>query len=94
MLNQVILVGRVADMFNEEMVIRVPDTNKKTEDDIIPVSIVGNIGKNVKEYCHEGDIIGIKGKLKAKGNSLIVAAEKVTFLSSKTTEEDSNNERG
>jgi single-strand DNA-binding protein len=52
-----------------------------------------NIAINTCEYCHVGDVVGIKGRLqtrsyedenKEKKFIMEVIAEKVTFLSSNT----------
>lgn len=53
------------------------------ENDYIPVELTDNIGNNVFEYCKQGDLVGIKGRLSCKDSNLIqIIAEKVTFLSS------------
>lgn len=65
------------------------------ETDFIPVDIWNNIAENTAEYCKKGDIIGVKGRLQVdsfekdgeKKQVLKVAAEKITFLSSKSKEE-------
>ena len=54
-----------------------------------------NIAMNISEYCHKGDIVGIKGRVQSrlyeegdkKRNVLEVVAEKVTFLSSKNPQD-------
>lgn len=56
--------------------------------DIIPVVLWDNIASNVNNWCNEGDIIGVRGRLqRLEGNELQVVAEKVTFLSSKKEDE-------
>ena len=61
------------------------------ETDFIRCVLWNNIALNTFEYCHTGDVIGIKGRLqtrsyededKKKKYVMDVIAEKVTFLSS------------
>lgn len=74
MLNQLVLLGRI-DTINDNNIII-------SNDDILyTINFNGNdIINNVKEYCKKGDLVGIKGKL-AKDN--VIVADKITFLSSK-----------
>lgn len=111
MLNQIVLVGRlVKDIEVEELesgkrvvnaVLAVPRNFKNSEGeydtDFIDVVIWNSIADNTAEYCHKGDIIGIKGRLETnnyetengeKRKSTQVIAEKVTFLSSNRVRED------
>ena len=82
-----------------KITIAVPRSYKNAEGvyetDFIPVDIWNNIAENTAEYCKKGDIIGVKGRLQVdsfekdgeKKQVLKVAAEKITFLSSKSKEE-------
>lgn len=67
------------------------------ETDFINCRIWDNIATNVKEYCQKGDIVGVKGRLQTnnfekedgtKGSKIEVIAEKVTFLSSRRTDDE------
>lgn len=55
--------------------------------DFVTFRLFGAIGNNTKEYCHKGDIIGVKGRIQTykvdDENRIELVAEKVTFLSSK-----------
>ncbi len=111
MLNQVILVGRLTD--NLEVVetgkenkvttlnLAVQRSSKNIdgvyETDFIRCVLWNAIAENTAEYCHKGDIVGIKGHLQVSsyddkdGNKKYVTeviAEKVTFLSSKKPDEE------
>ena len=111
MLNQVVLVGRlVGDVEVKELesgkrvanaTLAVPrsfkNENGEYDTDFIDVVIWNSIADNTAEYCHKGDIIGIKGRLETNNyeteNGEIrkltqVIAEKVTFLSSSRIKED------
>lgn len=63
--------------------------------DFIECTAFDAIAENTSEYCTKGDIVGVKGRLQTrvleKDNDkkyvLEVIAEKVTFLSSKQSEE-------
>lgn len=98
MLNQIVLVGRLANEVKENegekyfsITLAVPrsfeNENGEYETDMVPIILWEGIGENTKEYCHKGDVIGIKGRIEAKDNKVVVVAERVTFLSSKKVEE-------
>jgi single-strand DNA-binding protein len=110
MLNQVVLVGRLTDdieVISKEngkkvssLVLAVQRTYKNTEGiyeaDFIRCTLWNAVAASTSEYCHKGDIVGIKGRIQVnsyedkdgtKKYSTEVIAEKVTFLSSKTKEE-------
>lgn len=104
MLNQVIIVGRLVanPVINEEenkitITLAVPRSYKNIdgeyETDFIPAILWNGISTNAKEYLTKGDLVGIREKLESKTtednkNSLCVIAEKITFLSSKTPNEN------
>ena len=76
MLNQVVLVGRLAgdpELYQTEtgkkvarMVLAVPRTYKNTEGeyetDFISCKLWQVVAQNTTEYCKKGDLIGIKTK--------------------------------
>jgi len=84
MVNSVMLVGRLKEFKNENLTLTVarPYKNEKDkyENDNLIIHISGGLAKNVKSYCHRGDVVGIRGSVR-EGN--IIEAEKITFLSSK-----------
>lgn len=66
------------------------------ETDFIRCILWNVIAENTSEYCKKGDIVGVKGRIQVsnyvdkdnnKKYTTEVIAEKVTFLSSKKTEE-------
>lgn len=78
MLNQIIVVGRLASDFeinkleSEEyakIVLAVPrsfkNENGEYETDFIEFILRGIIATNTKEYCKKGDILGIKGRIQS-----------------------------
>ena len=95
-MNQVILVGRIVNdptiEENEKCILTIAVTRSFKnadgvyETDLIPCLIWNGIVSNVCDYCHKGDVVGIKGRLQTKDNILEVIAEKVTFLSNKSEE--------
>ena len=110
MLNQVVLVGRLTD--NPELVVTesgkkvtymtlAVQRNFKNSDGIYEADFIrcilwNAIAANTTEYCHKGDVVGVKGRIQTgsyddkdgnKKYTTEVIAEKVTFLSSKKTEE-------
>lgn len=100
MLNQVILVGRIISLEDQEnntiLSIAIPrpfkNENGEYETDFINCKLLGGIATNTKEYCKKGDIVGVKGRIQsvkmASGNAIEVAVEKITFLSSSKKEEE------
>ena len=109
MLNQVVMVGRltkdpeVIEIENGKKVsniaIAVPRNFKNEkgeyETDFIEVTMWNGIAENTAEYCHKGDIVGVKGRIQVdnyekdgeRKTSQRVIAEKLTFLSSKSKSE-------
>lgn len=90
MLNQFVLVGRLATEVKENegekyysITLAVSrsfkNENGEYETDMVPIILWKGIGENTKEYCHKGDLVGIKGRIEAKDNKVVVVAEKVTF---------------
>ena len=65
--------------------------------DFVQCIAFDNIGTNTKEYCNKGDIIGVKGRIQTRNIEkeggtkeyvMEIIAEKVTFLSSRKTDDD------
>lgn len=93
MLNQIVVIGRLTADLNEEgdvavVTLAIPRETKNDEGiyecDFIPIEVKGSIKDNMKEYCHKGDLIGVKGKIRSDAdNKIKLLAEKITFLSSK-----------
>ena len=115
-MNQVVLVGRLCaepevssvDNDKQRSVVTVavnrPFKNVEGiyETDFIRCVLWNNIALNTFEYCHTGDVVGIKGRLQTRNYEdeeknkkfiMEVIAEKVTFLSSsnKNSEKESSN---
>ena len=66
------------------------------ESDFISCILWNGIANAVKDYCHKGDVVGIKGKIRGnnyetenheKKYSTEVVAEKITFISTAKTRE-------
>ena len=94
MINQVMLVGRIANDINEEdnnITVAITRSFKNEsgeyETDFIDVEIRGTIAKTTTEYCKKGDIIGVKGSIRSEiidnVKKMILVADRITFLSSK-----------
>ena len=103
-MNQVVLVGRLCaepeitgEGERQRSVVTIavnrPFKNMEGiyETDFIRCILWNNIALNTFEYCHTGDVIGVKGRLqtrtyeneeKVKQYIMEIIAEKVTFLSS------------
>lgn len=68
--------------------------------DFIDCIAFEGIARNTSEYCKKGDIVGVKGRVqsrtidneKNKQTVLEIIAEKVTFLSTRTKNEQEKND--
>ena len=67
------------------------------ETDFVDCVLWGGVATNTSEYCKKGDIVGVKGRIQTnnyetddgeKRKSTQIVAEKVTFLSSKSKDDD------
>lgn len=110
MLNQTVLVGRLtSDPELHELeggnkvasiTLAVPRSYKNTDGeydtDFIPCVLWRGVAESAAEYCHKGDLIGIRGRIQSRKYEVEedkmrekteVIAEKITFLSSKKKEE-------
>ena len=103
MLNQSVIVGRLVkdpELYETEngnkvtsITLAVPRSYKNVdgeyETDFIPCTLWKGIAENAVEYCHKGDLLGVKGRLQSRTieeeekNKTIMefVAEKVTYLS-------------
>ena len=94
MLNQFVIVGKIvkteSENNNTNIVVAVPrpykNDNEEYESDMISCVLFGEIAKNTKAYCKEDDTIGSKERIQTNEGNMILIAEKVTFLSSKSSE--------
>ena len=86
MLNQIILVGRITKINEEDctVTLRVTRSFKNAEGiyeiDNIKCNLFEEKTKKVKEYCEEGSLIGIRGRVQENNGNLEIVAEKITFL--------------
>lgn len=110
MLNQIILVGRLTEdpttkeLESGKLVSNITLAVKRSyknfegeyETDLIDCVLWNGIAENTAEYCHKGEIIGVKGRIQtreiekedgSKEKKMEIVAEKVTALSSKKEEE-------
>ena len=109
MLNQIVLVGRLvrdpelrkSDNGKQYMqvTLAIPRSFKNIsgeyETDFIDCILWDGVAKSTSEYCHKGDIVGLKGRIQSriyeteneKKYLTEIIGEKVTFLSSKRQEE-------
>lgn len=81
MLNNVVVVGRLYEIYDtEHVLIKIPSTITG-EDIIIKVKVIGSIRENMEKYCQIGDLVGIKGMFTGVFPDDELLAEKVTYLS-------------
>ena len=111
MLNQIVIVGRLTSdpevvksedgKERSQITLAVPRSYKNADGeydtDFVDCVLWNGIATNTAEYCHKGDIVGVKGRIQTnnyetedgeKRKSTSIVAEKVTFLSSKSKEDD------
>ena len=110
MLNQTVIVGRIVrdpELRETEsgnkvtnITLAVPRSYKNSdgeyETDFIPCVLWRGVAESTTEYCHKGDLVGIKGHIQTRSyekddtymQTMELVAEKVTFLSSKKSETD------
>jgi len=99
MLNQCVLVGRIKELDKETKVISIAiprsykNENGEYDSDLVPVLLTNGIADNVFEYCGNGDIVGVKARLENHDGKLTLIADKVSFLSSKSNSNDSEEEK-
>lgn len=74
--NVVLLIGKLIEILEHELVIQITG-----EEDLVPISVGQNIIDSVKAYNQIGNIMGVKGKIKAKDSRVIIEANKITFMS-------------
>lgn len=104
MINQIVLVGRLAEkpQLNEtedgtrysKIILIVPRPYKNKdgiyENDFIECTLLQGIADRTCQWCNKGDLIGLKGVVSNTDNKKIfnnIIAEKITFLSSKKSDE-------
>ena len=109
MLNQVVIVGRlVKDPELKEtengkkisnITVAIPrsykNVNGEYETDFIDCTLWTGVAESTTEYCHKGDLVGVKGRLQTssyekdgqKKYITSVIVEKVTFLTTKKIDE-------
>ena len=88
--NMVMLIGRISEIGDSFIHIKNVDLENKEQTFLIRVN--ENIIKNIKEYCKNGDLIGIKGRLVDISGTTYVDADKVSFLASTKKEDPNKNE--
>lgn len=79
--NVVILIGKLIEILEHELVIQITG-----EEDLVPISVGQNIIDSVRAYNQIGNIMGVKGKIKAKDSRVIIEANKITFMSRNQSE--------
>lgn len=105
MLNQLVLAGRLTSdpEINEvengrkvtTITVAVPrsykNLNGEYDTDFIKCTLMNGIAETTAEYCHKGDVVGVKGRIQTTTvddkYTMEVVAEKVSFLSIRKEED-------
>ena len=102
MLNQVILVGRVASdmqfqhydngLIKISLDLNVGMLNERQESNVqtIPITLNGNIAMISGEYLKVGMTVGVKGSIMTRDSKIEVVADKLTFINTSTSEDINN----
>lgn len=79
--NHCVFVGRIKeiDAYDCDFIVEIIGQDNKV---IVHVDASKNIMEHIRDYCKEGDIIGVKGHLTGGKYALGVFAEKISFLNS------------
>jgi len=110
MLNHIVLVGRLtkdpevnktdSNKNYSRITLAVPrsfkNINGEYETDFIDCLLWDSVAKSTSEYCHKGDVVGVKGRIQSevvekdgvKKYYINVIAERVTFLPNNSTKKD------
>ena len=84
-LNRCLLLGRYKSttIIDDNISCLVIVINDEDGDLTIPIITNTDVAKKITNSCEEDSLIGIKGKIDADENGLIIKAEKISFLSHK-----------
>ena len=84
-LNRCLLLGRYRSttIIDDNVSFLVIGVNDEYGDLTIPIITSTDVAKKITNSCEEDSLIGIKGKINADENGLIIRAEKISFLSHK-----------
>jgi len=82
-MNYVVLIGRLKEIQEKHLILNVIEKDKNW--DVKCYVGIGSMMQNVSQYCKKNDLVGIKGKI-IENNEILI--EKITFLSSKTEENE------
>jgi len=84
-LNRCLLLGRYRSMtiIDDNVSCLVIVINDEDGDLTIPIITNTDVAKKIINNCKDDSLIGIKGKIDADENGLIIRAEKISFLGHK-----------
>ena len=84
-LNRCLLLGRYKSttIIDDNISCLVIVINDEDGDLTIPIITSTDVAKKITNSCEEDSLIGIKRKIDADENGLIIKAEKISFLSHK-----------
>ena len=84
-LNRCLLLGRYRSttIIDDNVSCLVIVINDEDGDLTIPIITSTDVAKKIINYCEDDSLIGIKGKIDANENGLIIRTEKISFLSHK-----------
>ena len=84
-LNRCLLLGRYRSttIIDDNVSYLVIVINDEVGDLTIPIITSTDVAKKIIKNCEDDSLIGIKGKIDADENRLIIRAEKISFLSYK-----------
>ena len=94
--NMVYLIGRIVEIRDNNVRIAVQRSYKNEdgiyETDFMTIFFADVMSDHIHEYCHKGDLIGIKGFLRQDTiddkKVLKIIADKISFLGSKSSKDE------
>ena len=84
-LNRCLLLGRYRSItiIDDNISCLVIVINDEDGDLTIPIITSTDVAKKINNSCKEDSLVGIKGKIDADENGLIIKADKISFLGHK-----------
>ena len=84
-INKCLLLGRYRSIsiIDDNIFYLVIVINDEDGDLTIPIITSTDVAKKIINYCEDDSLIGIKGKIDADENGLIIRSERISFLGHK-----------
>ena len=81
MSNQFMLIGKLLEIKDDSITI-------ENNTDKIIVKVSSSMLEKIQNYCNIGEVIGVRGRIRAVNNQIELTCEKCTFLSTTAPNEE------